>query len=711
MKGFKPFLYLLLGCLVCAIVSGCAGSVPQSGPGALLIAQIPLAQGVPGLSYRQLLVASGGTQPYTWSVSDGTLPPGLSIDTNGIISGTPTMTGTFNFTVKVVDSQTPTAAVQTQPFSIMINPVLSLASTPLASGLVGNPYSAGLVAANGVQPYTYVVAFGSLPGGLTLTTNMPPMGGGPNTATISGTPTDAGVFNFTIEASDQLGEVATAAFSITITGRLQGNYTMTFNGYANNQPFYFVSSFVADGNGNITSGVIDQAGPGAGTSPNVPLMPSTYTLPLGSTIANMHLISSVGNYAFSIVLSSTGDSQVLMTNASRYGSGVLKKQSTFALPPNVASYAFGLFGSDTGGNPYAGAGMFQTSSLSITAGVEDTNDNGTASGELSITGGSVTNPDPSTGRGTLSLDVNGQTYNYAYYTTSMLMPQLLAIATDANAPQTLVTVLPQASGGITGSFSNNSLTCQGPGACSVIQLNGLTSAGPDVSVGAVTFDGMGNLTRQGIDSLPGYFTDENNAGTASQNSYGGTYNVDATCGTISSACGRVTVTLTDNGQPIDHQPVWYLVSKNEGFVVGTDPAATSGQFLPQTGGPFTIASILGAYLGGTLTPVSQSVTNEIDVAGTPPPGGIWTSSYYTNGPGGPQGAQRFAGTYAFDSTYGRAFGRFTVTTNSGQPVLVLYVAGTGSAGATGNKAGLLGINVGQYDGTADPNPRLSVYSR
>jgi len=307
--------------------------------------------------------------------------------------------------------------------------------------------------------------------------------------------------------------------------------------------------------------------------------------------------------------------------------------------------------------------------------------------------------------------VNGQTYNYAYYTTAVLTNQLVAIGTDAGAPETLVTLLPQAAGGVTGSFANSSLTCQGPGACSVIELNGLTSAGPDASVGVATFDGNGNITRQGIDSLPGYFTDESNAGTASQNSYGGTYSVDATCGMITSACGRVTVNLTDNGQPIAHQPVWYLVTKNAGFVVGSDPAVTSGQFLPQSGAPFGLSSLLGSYLGGTLTPVSQSVTNEIDVAGTPPPGGIWSTKYDTNGPGGLQINQMFAGTYAIDATYGRAFGRFTVSTNSGQPVLVLYVASTGSAGATGGKAGLLEINLGQYDGTADPNPRVSSYGR
>ena len=73
--------------------------------------------------------------------------------------------------------------------------------------------------------------------------------------------------------------------------------------------------------------------------------------------------------------------------------------------------------------------------------------------------------------------------------------------------------------------------------------------------------------------------------------------------------------------------------------------------------------------------------------------------------------QTFNGPYVFDPTYGKAFGRFEVTTTSGQLVSVLYVVSTGSAGVTGAPAGLIGLNVGQYNGKPDPNPRVSQYSR
>ena len=732
MKGSKPFLQLLLGILVSAILSGCAAKAPQNGPGALNIAQFALAQGVPGISYRQLLIASGGVQPYTWSITSGSLPPGLNLTSDGIISGTPTMTGTSNFTIKVVDSQSPVQAFTTQNFSIMINPVLSLASMTLPNGIVGNSYLTTVEASNGVAPYAYTLAFGSLPpcapnppctnGTMTLTSDMPPMGGGANTGSIRtpnngmtlSTLSDAGVYNFTIQATDSLGEVATATFSITVTGRLQGPYAFTLNGYNQGQPFYTVGSFIADGNGNITSGVLDQAS-ASGVNTNVTFT-GTYNLPVGSTTGTITITSALGTSNYSIAVSTTGDSELIETDMNVYGSGLVKKQSTTTLPLSASAYAFGLFGSDSGGNGYAGAGVFAVdSNLNVTGGEEDTNDNGTASGQLAITGGALVNPDGTTGRGTFTLTVGGTTYNYVYYTTSLMTNELVAVETDSGGPMTLVDILPQISGNPNG-FLPSALACQGPGACSVMTVNGVTGSGmsavSQAAVGTATFDGMGHITRSGIDTLPGFFMDQSVGGTVTSTPscsanvcYNGTYNVDT--------MGRVTTTLTDlGGNQVPNPPVWYLVTKNQGFVVGTDAAVTSGKFVPQSGAPFSLPSLLGSYLGGTITPTTSSVTNELDVAGTPPPGGMWAVKYDTNGPGGPsQMQQTFMGPYMFDSTYGTAFGRFTVATTGGLPVDILYVAGSGAPGATGSKAGLIGLNVGKYDGSADPNPRLTSLGR
>jgi len=60
-----------------------------------------------GVAYSTTLAAKGGTPPYTWSVTSGALPPGLSLSGSGVISGKPTTKGTFNFTVKVTDTSSP----------------------------------------------------------------------------------------------------------------------------------------------------------------------------------------------------------------------------------------------------------------------------------------------------------------------------------------------------------------------------------------------------------------------------------------------------------------------------------------------------------------------------------------------------------------------------------------------------------------------------
>ncbi len=83
MKGLKPFLSLAVGLLACAIMAGCAGGIPKNGPSALNIAQFTVNQGVIGISYKFLLVVSGGVSPYTWSLTAGQLPPGLSLASDG----------------------------------------------------------------------------------------------------------------------------------------------------------------------------------------------------------------------------------------------------------------------------------------------------------------------------------------------------------------------------------------------------------------------------------------------------------------------------------------------------------------------------------------------------------------------------------------------------------------------------------------------------
>ena len=92
MKGFKPVPLVGLGLIFCALLleSACGGSTPQNGPAALnILTSSPLPTAAEGDLYMQGLVASGGLQPYTWTVDSGALPTGLTLSTDGVLSGTP----------------------------------------------------------------------------------------------------------------------------------------------------------------------------------------------------------------------------------------------------------------------------------------------------------------------------------------------------------------------------------------------------------------------------------------------------------------------------------------------------------------------------------------------------------------------------------------------------------------------------------------------
>src|SRR6202011_701427 len=77
-------------------------------PTQLTITSSSLAGGTANTPYSQTLQASGGTPAYTWNITSGSLPAGLTLTaTTGVISGTPTASGTFNFTVTVTDTGNP----------------------------------------------------------------------------------------------------------------------------------------------------------------------------------------------------------------------------------------------------------------------------------------------------------------------------------------------------------------------------------------------------------------------------------------------------------------------------------------------------------------------------------------------------------------------------------------------------------------------------
>ncbi len=176
-------------------------------PAALVVSTASLTGGTVGSSYSQTLAVTGGVSPYSWAVTGGALPNGLTLATGGVISGTPTVAGTFSFTVTVTDFKGTSA---TKSLSIaVVAPVatLSVTTTSLAGATRNVTYSATLAASGGTTPYSWSVSSGKLPTGLTLAVS---------TGVISGKATKAGTSNFTVRVRDNKGTTATRSLSIVV---------------------------------------------------------------------------------------------------------------------------------------------------------------------------------------------------------------------------------------------------------------------------------------------------------------------------------------------------------------------------------------------------------------------------------------------------------------------------------------------------------------
>jgi hypothetical protein len=269
-------------------------------------------------AYSQTLIASGGTGTYAYSVTAGGLPAGLSLSSAGVISGTPTTSGNFNFTVMAKDGDGFTGS---KAYTLTVSaPTITVSPTTLPAATAGTAYSAMLTASGGTAPYTYAISAGALPAGITLSTG----------GVLAGTATASGSFHFTV---------------MTTAGGFAGSqaYTLTVNAAAVNPP-------------TITISPMTLAAATAGTSYSAMLTASGGTVPYRYSVTSGALpsgitLSASGVLAGTPAASGTFNFTVMATDSSA-APGPYSGTASYSLLVNTAAAPLDFTFTDAGTAAY-----------------------------------------------------------------------------------------------------------------------------------------------------------------------------------------------------------------------------------------------------------------------------------------------------------------------------------------------------------------------
>ena len=179
----------------------------QVGCPPVLIITKEFPDGDVGVSYSETIAVVDNESETTFTLLIGELPPGLTLSPQGVIAGTPTEAGTYDF---IVEATNACGQMSAASYSIAIaNPCTApvILTTTLTTGLLNQPYGPfAIETSGGVAPITFSVVSGILPPGITLS----------ETGILSGIPTSSDVYNFTVEARSSCGLTVTQLLTLSI---------------------------------------------------------------------------------------------------------------------------------------------------------------------------------------------------------------------------------------------------------------------------------------------------------------------------------------------------------------------------------------------------------------------------------------------------------------------------------------------------------------
>jgi hypothetical protein len=420
---------------------------------------------------------------------------------------------------------------------------------------------------------------------------------------------------------------------------LNGSFAFSYIGSDPGGFLAVAGSLVADGAGHITSGTQD-INSGAGISTNV-ASSGTY-LVRSDGRGTITLNSPAGNSTLDFVIVAGGHALVTRFDTRATGSGTIDQQTTsaFSNAALAGPFGFSLSGIDGGGLPLAIGGVFTSdASGNLTAGIDDSNDNGFVVTNNPITG-SI--PVASTGRGTATMNTSLGTLSFAYYVVDATHLKVVGINN--------VSILGGEAFRQTGPFSNASVS--GPFAFTIAGAD-LLNGSPFAAGGVLTSDGAGNVTT-GIE-------DFNDGGTISTAvPFTGTYTMAST--------GRGTLTLNTGAGVFT-----FAIYPSSGGVLALETDnrfLTTGTALQQQTAAFSAGSFTGIY-GMNFTGASSG--SELDSIAELTADGVskLTGIIDINNSGGITFGQPLSGTFTPSAN-----GRFPLSlqTPLGAQNIIVYLA-------------------------------------
>ena len=374
----------------------------------------------------------------------------------------------------------------------------------------------------------------------------------------------------------------------TNNSKLHGQYAFLFKGFDSAGVYEAAASFIADGNGNVISGVEDinrTSGPQTGLA-----ISGTYQVG-GDNRGTLTLKSNLGTFIFAFALNGTAKAGKLIEsdNSGIVGSGVIKLQDPAAFNPSAftGGYAISLTGADVGGGRIAAIGsIFPSGAGTISGSSLDVNDAGDTMPTFATFSGTYSVDGNGHGKATFVIPgLDGGTFNFALYAISAT--ECFVVSIDPLSANN-----PIFAGMLEAQIGLPFLTSSFKGA-SIFDLTGSNGSFSQVTVGRIQFDGAGNTQVQ---------FDQNRGGTTTIGGLlTGAYSIQLN--------GRGVMTL-DNAQN-GARSVWifYAIGPNHAFLLSSDASVGSGDLnLQAVAPPFETGDLVGNFEFGSGEPASSQAS-------------------------------------------------------------------------------------------------------